>query len=408
MGPNRPHQAPRDPRRQTHTHRWLHFLLKKTLGRYFCWYYRIRVSGLDALAKEPSPWLILPNHVTTWDPILISLFLKDPVYFIASDANFRRPMASWWLRQVGAIPTSKLATDMTTVRQMVDLLRQGKTVGLFPEGERTWDGATLPIIPATAKLARLAKVSVVVPVLKGGFFALPRWAYKSRRGPLFIEYKVAISAGEIRSLTLEEIEDRITSAISHDDHIWLRSQPWRYSSPKPAEPLQLTLFCCPHCQSLNTLRGQGSRFGCTESGWQTTYTSRGLFKNHSKNLHYFDTIRQWSLWQDGELTKAVANLGSHAHTTVLFADSGAVYSVGYKFSRLKKKGFGRLSLESRGLTFYWDSENEVVFRFQDIRGVNVVYQSQLEFYYNGELRVFRFPDKQTSGYKYLLALRRIP
>ncbi len=391
-------------RRKTSAHRWFHAILRQTFGRYLKWRYSLTAQGLDALKNLPQPWLVLPNHVMTWDPVLISIFIKQPIYFIASDANFRNRIASWWLRRVGAIPTSKQATDMTTLKQMMQLIRSGNTVGLFPEGERTWDGVTLDIIPATAKLARLAKVPVVVPVIKGGFLSMPRWSFTSRRGPVCIEYKVAVGADEIRTLHHEHIADRIRAAIHHDEYEYQKKQMKPYISPAPAEPLQLSLFICPECRGINCLEGRGRRFVCRSCRWEANFGSYGLFRPSGNMPLRFESIRDWSRWQLEELEQRIKLLRMEQSSEELFFDEPSMYSTGFKFNSLKKHGTGRLSLSPRGMHFRGDNMTSM-FPWKDISALNVVYQNQLEFYFAGALQVFTFPKNPTSALKYLASGR---
>jgi 1-acyl-sn-glycerol-3-phosphate acyltransferase len=396
-------------RRHTQAHSWFHAILRQTVGRYLKWRYSITAENLGALKNVPQPWLILPNHVMTWDPVIISIFVKQPIYFIASEANFRNRFASWWLRRVGAIPTSKQATDMTTLKQMMNLIREGKTVGLFPEGERTWDGVTIDIIPATAKLARLAKVPVVVPVIKGGFLSLPRWSYKSRRGPVTIEFKLAIGPEEIKQLKLTEIEKRISEAIHHDEFEYQKQQKRPYLHRNPAEPLQLSLFICPECRSMNQMASAGSRFYCRKCDWETQFSSYGYFRPVDHHRPYFESVRDWYRWQAGELEHQIRARQNAGDFSELFSDTPVEYSTGFKFNSLSKKGRGRLSADITGLKFSGRQKDISIvaeFPWSRISAINVVYQSQLEFYFEGKLHVFIFPMKDTSGYKYL-AIGRI-
>ena len=325
--------------------------LRHTAGLYFRFRYRLRAENLEALKEVPGPWLILPNHVMTWDPVLIGLFINRPVHFVSSDANFRGAFASRWLRRLGTIPTSKQATDFSTLRRIVQTLKEGGHVALFPEGERTWDGVSMPIISSTAKLVRLANTPVIVPVLKGAYQSRPRWTYTTRPGPVTVEYKVAIRREELESMSLADIENRIRECIYHDDHEYQRKQKAAYRCSTPAEPLQAVLFACPQCRNLNTMQSRGDRFFCTSCGWESRFTTSGHFESIEGHAHYHDNIRQWSLWQLEELETRVAERIKSGDSSPLFSDHPAVYSTGYKFEILKEHTRGTISLNIHGISF---------------------------------------------------------
>ena len=111
------------------------------------WRYRLSSENQDVVRGLKPPYLVIPNHVMTFDPLFVNYFIPDPIYYVASDANFRSPFTSFWLRHVGAVATSKLADDLASLRLMLRLLKQGKLIGIFAEGQRCWDGVSMPIIP---------------------------------------------------------------------------------------------------------------------------------------------------------------------------------------------------------------------------------------------------------------------
>lgn len=387
-------------------HRLIKTFLLSTVGLYFRLRYRLKAENLEELKNTPGPYLILPNHVMTWDPVLISMFIPDPIYFVSSDANFRGPKASRWLRRMGTIPTSKRATDFTTLRRIIETLKAGGHIALFPEGERTWDGITLPIVPSTAKLARLVGAPVVVPVIKGAYQSRPRWDYRTRPGPVTVEYKVAITRDELKGMELQEIQNRIERAIYHDDHEYQRLRQATYRSRKPAEPLQAILFTCPECRGLNTMYSKGDRFFCRTCGWETRFTPRGLFEKIDPHRQYFDNIRRWNLWQQEDLKTRLAEVLKNADTAPLFWDRPAVYYTGYKFKTQEERARGLISLNIRGITFTPNGNTPPIeFAWKDLSALNVVYQSQIEFYHQKILHSFTFPGKDISGYKYLCAGR---
>jgi len=186
----------RHKKRETRTYLWFHDILRALLAPLLVWFYRLQTENLAVFRRIRPPYLVIPNHVMTWDPVIASCFVREPIHFVASDANFRSSFFSFWLRRVGAIAKSKLMDDFGTLRTIMRFLRDGKVVGLYAEGQRTWDGRTQPIIPSTAKLVKAARVPVIVPVMKGAYLSLPRWAFRSRRGSIIIDYRLALTREE--------------------------------------------------------------------------------------------------------------------------------------------------------------------------------------------------------------------
>ncbi len=392
--------------RETRTFRWFHDLLRILLRPPFAWYYRLEGENLGLLKRIRPPFLVVPNHVMTWDPILVSYFIRQPIHFVTSDANFRNSFFSWWLRKVGAIAKSKLMDDLATLRTVMRLLKEGKVVGVFAEGQRTWDGATLPIIPSTAKLVKMAKVPVIVPVLKGAFLSLPRYAFASRRGKVAVEYRLALTAEEVKRLSVEEIRHQIELTMRHDENEYQERIRVPFTNPRAAETLQLVLFWCPACDSLNQMRGDGRRFTCRSCGYSVRFSAYGWFQRDRSVDHppkpVFRTIGEWERAQRAYLTAHIGGFARQPGTEPFFVDEPVLHSTGYRMASLNPVGTGGLALHSDGLRFRFSTGSELFFPLEEIRALNVVYQDQLEFYYRKRLCVFQFPNHDTSGYKYLL------
>ena len=411
----------RSRRRDTHAYRWLHGIVRPCIRVPMQWYYRIRPTNTGIFRCIRPPYIVIPNHVMTWDPLLISFYVRDPIHFVASDANFRSSLASWWLRRFGAIAKSKLRDDFGTLRAVMDLLREGKVVGLFAEGERTWDGTTLPIIPSTAKLVKAANVPVVVPVLKGAYYSLPRWAFASRRGKIEIDYRLALTRDEILRMSVDEIRVRIERIMYHDEDSWQSKNPIGFTSRRAAEPMQLFLFYCPNCERLNCLDSKGRRVFCTECGYKVIFSLYGRFlpgRSSASNTVIYETIRAWARAQDSYLDTHLRERASEAGNASasetddplgpeVFHDEHVRLSMGYRMVRPAVQAHGRLALHIRGLEFTATDGVTTRYPWNLINGLNVVYQAQLEFYHKRKLIVLDFPGRDTSGYKYLLCGQKL-
>jgi 1-acyl-sn-glycerol-3-phosphate acyltransferase len=119
------------------------------------------------------------------DPFFLALSFKFPVYYFASDDIFNIPVASPIIRYlVAPIPKSKSVADLQSVRDGLQILREGGCVGVFPEGNRTLSGKLWPIEKGIAKFVKLSKVPLILYNIKGGYGSDPRWGTKVRRGKM--------------------------------------------------------------------------------------------------------------------------------------------------------------------------------------------------------------------------------
>jgi 1-acyl-sn-glycerol-3-phosphate acyltransferase len=146
----------------------------------------ISVSGLEHFPKD-GPVFLLSNHQTALDPILLTIAVNRPVHFMATQALLQEGPVGRFVGWLGAVPKKKFSADLRAVKQLIAWRALDAAVGLFPEGQRSWDGEPLPLLDGIEKLVRLMKAPVVTARLHNADRVWPRWAPKPRWGRIHIE-----------------------------------------------------------------------------------------------------------------------------------------------------------------------------------------------------------------------------
>lgn len=137
-----------------------------TLGRAAVQAYASSLLKLDVAQRAPllpGPKIIAANHPTTSDPVWLTLLTSEPIHLLITEMCFKVPVVGRSLRLAGHIPVMA-GRGRAAFDEAVALLREGKTVGIFPEGALSpLDGG---LCPAHTGMARLALVSgaPIVPV----------------------------------------------------------------------------------------------------------------------------------------------------------------------------------------------------------------------------------------------------
>lgn len=88
-------------------------------------------------------YIICANHTALKDPLLIALCLKRQVFFMAKAELFKNKLFSKLIYSLGAFPVNRGKQDMSSIAHAEQLLREGKVVGIFPEGTRSKTGELL-------------------------------------------------------------------------------------------------------------------------------------------------------------------------------------------------------------------------------------------------------------------------
>jgi len=157
--------------------------------------YRIRVSGLEHLPEGGA--LLLPNHVTWVDAVLLQTISPRPIRFLIYEPIYRRRWLNPIFRLMKAIPvTARRSRD--AIREAAEQVRQGEIVCIFPEGELSRNGSLLKLRRGYELIAQAAGASVV-PVwldqLWGSIFSFQGKRFFTKL-PRRIPYPVTIAFGK--------------------------------------------------------------------------------------------------------------------------------------------------------------------------------------------------------------------
>lgn len=122
----------------------------------------LKVEGLENLPSAGGV-IVAANHVSNWDPIMVGLALNRPVHFMAKAELFNNKILGKLLTAVNAFQVKRGNADRHAIRQALQILEEGKVVGIFPEGTRNKTGEELKAQTGVAFIA-LRSEAVVIPV----------------------------------------------------------------------------------------------------------------------------------------------------------------------------------------------------------------------------------------------------
>jgi len=147
----------------------------------------LRIEGQDHLPRQ-GPMILAANHSSFLDAILLAALAPRPVAFMTKNSQFAHPALFHILRWAGAFPVRRYTTDPLAVRNALRILRRGRVLGLFPEGERCWDDRMQPFKRTTVRLMLAAGAPVVPVGIRGAYGLMPRWSTRIRRVPVAIRF----------------------------------------------------------------------------------------------------------------------------------------------------------------------------------------------------------------------------
>lgn len=343
-------------------------------------FFRVRTENLEVINGHTGPMVMLGNHSAVIDPFVVGMFVNKPIHFVVSDSQFRSRVFAFFLRLAGSIPKTKAISDLDTVKKIVEVKRMREVIGIFPEGQSSWDGHSLPFVKSTEKLVRSLKIPVVVAQLRGAYFSWPRWAKKPRRGRITVHFERILTPEQIRSMTVEEVGSAITQALTSDAYEYQRGEGIEYEGSAQAEYLERALHVCPACRGISTLQSRGRTLRCTTCSYEVIYNRRGFFEAKRGPLQ-FETIRDWNLWQSSVFQEYLDQRVDTPTGDPLLVEPEVLIEVGYKSSPLENLGIAQeVVLYPGEIRASIAGNDEVVFPIHAIEGINVQNNEHLEFY----------------------------
>ena len=171
-------------------------------------------------AQGDRAYLILMNHQTAFDQFFVGMTFRGPVYYVASEDLFSNGWISSLLRWlVAPIPIKKQTSDVAAVKNCVRVAKEGGTIAIAPEGNRTYSGRTGYMNPAIASLAKLIKLPVALLRIEGGYGVHPRWSDVVRRGKMRAYVSRVIEPEEYAGLSKSELLAIIEEGLAVDEGV---------------------------------------------------------------------------------------------------------------------------------------------------------------------------------------------
>ena len=186
--------------------RWSFVLSKLVSSVFVGLFFRLRAYGITNLPKQGGA-LLLSNHQSFLDPLLVGCPVPRPTFYMARDTLFRNPVFRAILWTVNAFPLTRGRPDRQAIRAAIGRLAAGELLVMFPEGTRTTDGTVGPFLPGVALLARRAAEWVVPTVIDGAFEIWPKGTPLPVIGNITVAYCKPISKEDRRNMTDEEVLD---------------------------------------------------------------------------------------------------------------------------------------------------------------------------------------------------------
>jgi 1-acyl-sn-glycerol-3-phosphate acyltransferase len=170
------------PRDHSTLFSFLKVLLRPIIKKLFS----VTITGLENIPEKGAA-ILTPNHTSFMDSIILGAMTRRNVWYMAKNSEYRHDFLKWFLRIGNSFPVRRYINDVLAIRNAARIIQGGHLLGIFPEGERTWDGEMLPLRYGVIRLI-LSLAAPVIPVgITGAYELMPRWTGSIKRVPVTIK-----------------------------------------------------------------------------------------------------------------------------------------------------------------------------------------------------------------------------
>lgn len=189
------------------------YWLCRNVCRLFCiLFFSFRVYGLENV-PENGPFILASNHQSYLDPVLCGVSIKRQLIFLARNTLFRNRFFKWLILSLNAVPLRRGEADVAAIKDVIQKLRHGYGVCLFPEATRTNDGRIASLKPGFGLLCRRGNARLVPVVIDGAFECWPRDKKFFSWGTIAVCYGKVIPTEELQQKDNKQIADEVTNML---------------------------------------------------------------------------------------------------------------------------------------------------------------------------------------------------
>lgn len=371
-------------------HKTITNLARIILSPYTRWKYGVEIVPFKE--SENRQYLIIMNHQTAFDQFFVGMTFKQPVYYIATEDIFSLGWLSTLLKwAVAPIPIKKQTTDMHAVMTCMRVAKEGGTIALAPEGNRTYDGRTVYINPAIAKLAKKLRLPIAVFRIEGGYGIEPRWSDVQRKGRMKAYVAKVIEPEEYKSMSDDEFYNTICKELYVNEAV----ADAEFHHKQSAEYMERLVYVCPYC-GLSEFESHDDIVECKHCHKQIQYLPTKELKGVGFDFP-FRFIAQWYDYQNDFVNQL--DLMQYADTP-LYTDRIKLSEViVYKNKNVLREDCS-VALYGDRIVIDQNTDNELVFPFSEVTALSVLGKNKANVYHND--RVYQFKGgKRFNAIKYV-------
>ena len=264
---------------------------------------KIVKTGMEGIKP---PFILLCNHNAFLDFKVATkaIWPSRANYVVAIDGFIGREKL---LRDVGCICKRKFTSDLTLIKNLWTTIKNKDIAIIYPEARYSLCGTTAVLPESLGKMCKMFKVPVATLICHGHHVNSPFWNLHDRGvAPTEAEISLLFTHEQLKSLSVDEINDRIVERFQYDDFAWQKERKIRTKYKGRAEGLHKVLYQCPSCKTEFSMTSKGTKLICNACKKTWTMSEFGELSADTGETE-FSHIPDWYEWERENVRAEVEN-----------------------------------------------------------------------------------------------------
>ena len=370
-------------------HQIVRNIVGATFGAYAKRKYRITVTKFDK--PKGVPYLILYNHQTAYDQFFVGLAFREHLYYVASEDIFSMGALSRLIKfLVEPIPIKKQTADPRAVINCIKVAKEGGSIAIAPEGNRTFSGKTEYIKPSIVGLAKHLGLPIAFFRIEGGYGVHPRWSNTVRSGGMRAGVSKVIYPETYKALSDDELYEIICRELYQNEACCDRE----YHGKALAEYVERAVYVCPDC-GLSEFRSYRDTVKCLRCKKKVRYLPTKELEGVGFDFP-FRFISEWYDYQSSFINSLDLDALSEE---ALYTEEASFHRVLPYDKKQTVYKTAKISLYKDKITVRSESD-ERIYTFDDLSAVTVLGKNKINLYIGKDIF-------QISGNERLCALKYV-
>ncbi len=270
---------------------WAYHKLAKLVYRKCNMHFEI----IDDVNDCDGPCVVIFNHLSRLDHIYVMLATYPKrINMLAGYNEFFRSHLHTVFKLNNVLPKKNYCNDITGMKAMMSIIKQGGSITFAPEGLASNDGTNKPIVPGTGHLLKKLNVPVYFCELRGQYLQNTKHCLDERHGKTCAKLSLLFSTEELKELSSVEIDDKINNSFRHDEYAWQKEQHVKWESyGRICHRLEDVLYRCPRCGKEFEMYGHENVIECKACGNGATVDDYYDFHKFNDDCVIPDLFTDW-------------------------------------------------------------------------------------------------------------------